>query len=181
MLLLVGQLACTAAVAVAFEQAPKLAPYVPTPMEVVDEMLGLAEVHREDVVYDLGSGDGRIVIRAAERFGAHGVGIDYAAELVDLARLNAAKAGVAHLVEFRVQDAMTVDVTPATVVALYLLQEGNRLLRPRLTSQLRRGARIVSHSFNMGDDWPPKRTRTFYDAAGLPRIIFLWHADGRVR
>jgi SAM-dependent methyltransferase len=160
--------------------APRLAPYVPTPQEVVDEMLTLAEVGPEDVLFDLGSGDGRIVITAARRLGARGVGVDIDPALVELARQNAAAAGVSHLVTFRVQDALTVDVADATVVALYLLPEGNARLRPRLTAQLSRGARIVSHSFDMGPEWPPHRTRRMYDAQGLPRILFLWHADGRV-
>ena len=126
-----------------------LAPYVPTPYDVVNRMLELAGVTRDDVVYDLGCGDGRIVITAAERFGARGVGIDYDPERIAEANANAARRGVQDLVTFIQQDAMEADVSDATVVTLYLLSSSNRKLRPILTRQLRPGARIVSHAFRM--------------------------------
>ncbi|MBI3000200.1 MAG: class I SAM-dependent methyltransferase [Deltaproteobacteria bacterium] len=107
-------------------------PFVPTPVEVADRMLGLAGVTKDDVVYDLGSGDGRIVIRAAKKFGARGVGFEIDSELVKLARKKAAEEGVSHLVEFREQDALTADVTPATVVTLYMLPWFNEKIRPIL-------------------------------------------------
>ena len=157
-----------------------LAPYVPTPYDVVNRMLELAGVTRDDVVYDLGCGDGRIVITAAERFGARGVGIDYDPERIAEARANAARRGVQDLVTFIQQDAMEADVSEATVVTLYLLSSSNRKLRPILTRQLAPGARIVSHAFRMGD-WRPDVTREFEDERGTPRTLHLWRADGVVR
>jgi ribosomal protein L11 methylase PrmA len=153
---------------------------VATPPEVVERMLRLAGVGPRDVVYDLGCGDGRIVIAAAQLFGARGVGVDLDANLINQADANARAAGVAQRVTFRVQDALTVDVSDATVVALYLLSASNVTLRPILTRQLRRGARIVSHSFAMGD-WEPDVVDSFNDAGGTARTLYLWKADGRVR
>jgi SAM-dependent methyltransferase len=157
-----------------------LAPYVPTPQDVVDRMLELAGVTRDDVVYDLGCGDGRIVITAAKRYGARGVGIDIDPQRIAESRANAKQAGVESLVEFRQQDAMTVDVSPATVVTLYLLSASNVRLRPILTAQLRPGARIVSHAFSMGN-WQPERVETFKDERGMTRTLYRWIADGTVR
>ena len=162
------------------QQEESLAPYVPTPYDVVNRMLELAEVTRDDVVYDLGCGDGRIVITAAERFGARGVGIDYDPERIAEANANAARRGVQDLVTFIRQDAMEADVSEATVVTLYLLSSSNRKLRPILTRQLRPGARIVSHAFRMGD-WRPDVTREFEDERGTTRTLHLWRADGVVR
>jgi len=157
-----------------------LAPFVPTPPEVVDRMLKLAEVSPKDVVYDLGCGDGRIVITAAQKYGARGVGVDIDPERIAESQANAKKAGVEKLVTFKLQDAMTVDVSPATVVTLYLLSSSNMKLRPILTRQLKPGARIVSHAFSMGD-WEPLKTETFEDANGISRTLYLWKADGKVR
>ena len=159
---------------------PTLAPFVPTPQDVVDRMLSVAEVTSMDVVYDLGSGDGRIVIAAAKTYGARGVGIDIDPERISEARANARQAGVAHLTDFRQGDALQADVSPATVVTLYLVSSANLQLRPLLTRQLRPGARIVSHAFAMGD-WPPAKTDRFKDAQGDERVIYLWRADGTVR
>ena len=128
-----------------------LAPFVPTPQDVVDRMLELAGVTRDDVVYDLGCGDGRIVITAAQRYGARGVGVDIDPQRIAESKANAEREGVADLVEFVQQDALTVDVSDATVVTLYLLSSSNMKLRPLLTSQLLPGARIVSHAFSMGN------------------------------
>jgi ubiquinone/menaquinone biosynthesis C-methylase UbiE len=161
-------------------QGSSLAPFVPSPQEVVDRMLALAGVTASDVVYDLGCGDGRIVITAAQRYGARAVGVDIDPARVAESEANAKKAGVEKLVSFVLEDAMKVDVSPATVVTLYLLSSSNRKLRPILTRQLKPGARIVSHSFDMGD-WEPAKKEVFEDAKGLPRIIFLWKADGKER
>jgi len=140
----------------------------------------LAKVGPADVVYDLGCGDGRIVIAAAQKFGARGVGVDIDARLISMAKDNAEAAGVGPQVEFLVQDAMTVDVSDATVVTLYLLSASNVKLRPILTRQLRAGARIVSHNFPIGD-WEPDVVDTFRDAGGVTRTLYLWMADGTVR
>src|SRR5688500_8747907 len=161
-------------------QGRNLAPYVATPQDVVERMLTLARVGPEDVVYDLGCGDGRIVITAAQKFGARGVGVDIDANLINQAEANAKAAGVERRVKFLVQDAMTVDVSDATVVTLYLLSASNVKLRPILTKQLRRGARIVSHSFAIGD-WEPEVVDTFRDAAGVSRTLYLWNFDGKFR
>ena len=161
-------------------QTRSLAPYVPTPSDVVERMLTLAKIGARDVVYDLGCGDGRIIITAAQKFGARGVGVDIDANLINQAEANAKAAGVDRRVKFLVQDAMTVDVSDATVVTLYLLSASNVKLRPILTRQLRRGARIVSHSFAMGD-WEPEVVDTFRDASGTSRTLYLWTTDGKVR
>jgi SAM-dependent methyltransferase len=157
-------------------QTPR-APYAATPPDVVDRMLALAQVGPGDVVYDLGSGDGRIVIAAAQKFGARGVGIDIDPARVEEATANARRAGVEKLVTFRVQDALEADVTEATVVTLYLVSALNVKLRPRLTAQLRPGARIVSHNFAMGD-WDPDTVDVFTGADGLSRTLYLWRIRG---
>jgi len=162
------------------QQNRSLAPFVATPSDVVERMLTLAKVGPGDVVYDLGCGDGRIVIAAAQKFGARGIGVDIDARLINEAKANAKAAGVERQVTFLVQDALTVDVSDATVVTLYLLSASNVKLRPILTRQLRRGARIVSHSFAMGD-WEPDVVDTFRDTAGTSRTLYLWNVDGNVR
>ena len=160
--------------------APHLAPYVPTPQEVVDRMLQLASVSKADVVYDLGCGDGRIPITAAKVYGARGIGVDIDPQRIAEANENAKRAGVSHLVSFKLQDALATDVTDATVVTLYLLSASNLKLRPILTQQLKPGARIVSHAFSMGD-WQADKVDTFTDAANSQRTLYLWKADGKVR
>jgi SAM-dependent methyltransferase len=155
-----------------------LAPFVATPEQVVDEMLRLANVGTNDVVYDLGSGDGRIVITAAKTFGARGVGVELDTALVSQSTENARRAGVAHLVEFRHQDVMTVDVSPATVVTIYLSREANLKLLPTLQTQLRPGSRVVSHDFDMGD-WRPEAIRPLLDESGMMRTLYLWRITGR--
>lgn len=157
-----------------------LAPFVASPMDVVDRMLTLAKVGPDDVVYDLGCGDGRIVIAAAQKFGARGVGVDIDPRLIVQAEANARAAGVRNRVTFVIGDAMKVDVSDATVVTLYLLSASNVKLRPILTKQLRTGARIVSHSFAIGD-WEPDVVDTFRDAAGTSRTLYLWNFDGVYR
>lgn len=161
-------------------QSASLAPYVATPEDVVDRMLMLARTGRSDVVYDLGCGDGRIVIAAAQKYGARGVGIDIDEGLIARARAAAEAAGVSQLVSFRVQDAMTVDVSDATVVTLYLLAASNAKLRPLITARLRPGARIVAHNYPVGGGWEPEVVDNFIDRAGTMRTLYLWTADGKV-
>jgi predicted TPR repeat methyltransferase len=131
-------------------------PYIQTPQDVVDEMLRLANVQATDKLYDLGSGDGRIVVTAATKFGTRGVGVDLDPERVQEAKNNARRAGVTDLVEFRQQDLFNTDLRDATVVTLYLLPEINLRLRPKLLQELKPGTRIVSHAFDMGD-WQPEK------------------------
>jgi SAM-dependent methyltransferase len=138
---------------------PKLdVPYVPTPQPVVDRMLELANVKKNDVLYDLGCGDGRIVVTAAKKYGAKAVGIDINPVRIEEAKANAKDAGVTDRVEFRIANLFETDVSPASVLTLYLLPDINRKLRPQLWKQLKVGTRIVSHDFDMGDEWPPERT-----------------------
>ncbi|MEA5570034.1 SAM-dependent methyltransferase [Calothrix sp. UHCC 0171] len=131
--------------------------YVPTPQEVVDKMLEVAKVGKNDILYDLGSGDGRIPITAAKKFGTQGVGIDIDPERIKEANANAAKEGVTDKVKFLQQDLFKTDFSKATVVTLYLLPELNVRLRSQLFEQLKPGTRIVSHAFDMGD-WKPEKT-----------------------
>jgi precorrin-6B methylase 2 len=151
-----------------------LAPFHATPADVVDRMLALATVTREDVVMDLGCGDGRIPIRAAQKYGARGIGVDIDPRLIEQSKANAKKAGVENLVEFRVEDALATDVSKATVVTLYLLGSSNAKLRPILTSKLKPGARIVSHAFSMGIDWPADQVDHFTSASGDEVTLYLW-------
>jgi len=151
----------------------QLAPFDPTPQEVVERMLALAGVKKGDVVYDLGSGDGRMVITAAKRYGVKAVGFEIDQGLVKLARENIRKDGVEKLVEIRQQDFMTADLSRATVVTLYLSYDGNLALRPRLMSQLKPGARVVSNTFDMGD-WQPKIVETYRDATGDTHLLYYW-------
>jgi SAM-dependent methyltransferase len=133
--------------------------YVPTPQELVDVMLGMANIGKDDIVYDLGSGDGRLVITAAKKYGASGIGIDIDPERIGEARENAKKAGVEDKVRFLEQDIFKSDFHDATVVTLYLLEELNLRLRPHIFAQVKPGTRVVSHAFTMGD-WEPDAERT---------------------
>jgi SAM-dependent methyltransferase len=142
--------------------------YVPTPQNVVDAMLKIANVTAKDVVYDLGSGDGRIPITAAEKYGARGVGIDINPERIKEANANLAKSKAGDKVRFLNQDLFETDLSPATVITLYLLPSLNQKLIPKL-KQLKPGTRIVSHSFDMGTDWPPEKTE---DVQG--RMVYYW-------
>jgi SAM-dependent methyltransferase len=150
--------------------------WVPSAPEVITAMLEAANVGPGDVVYDLGCGEGEILIAAAARYGARGVGVDLDPERIRNARLNAAEAGVIDRVTFIEQDLFTTDVTPATVVTLYLLPELNERLRPKLLRDLRPGARIVSHDWGIGD-WTPERTIE----VPLARVhrVFLWRVPAR--
>ena len=143
--------------------------YVPTPQAVVDAMLKMAALTGTDVVYDLGSGDGRIPITAAERYGARGVGIDIDPRRVTEANENAKVAGVTDKVTFLVQDLFTSDFRDATVVTLYLSPSLNERLIPKLKAELKPGTRIVSHAFDMGDTWPPEKKE---EVAG--KTIYFW-------
>lgn len=161
---------------VAVPSAPRyiLAPFVPTPPEVVERMLDLAGVTSADTVYDLGCGDGRIAIAAAKR-GARAVGVDIEAHWVEESQKNAVAAGVSELASFELQDALTADLAPATVVMLYLVEWSTRMLDEKLAAELRPGARIVSHSFSMGDR-PAEKTEQWVDATGQQRTLRLWIA-----
>ena len=143
--------------------------YVPTPHEIVDRMLVVAKVRAGDVVYDLGCGDGRMVIAAAKKYGTRGVGVDLDPARIREARANAKRAGVEGLVSFKVADMFETDIREATVVMLYLLPELNRRLKPKLFAELRPGARVVSHDWDMGRDWPPEE----YHKLGGDGI-YLW-------
>lgn len=149
--------------------------HLPTPAPVVMEMLRLARVSPADVVYDLGSGDGRIPIAAARDFGARGVGIELDARLIALARCNAREAGVVDRVDFRQEDLLGTDLREATVVTLFLFPELNRRLKAKLLAELKPGTRIVSHRFDLGD-WPPERIE---QSGGHP--ILLWTVPAQPR
>lgn len=151
-----------------------LAPFVPSADDVVDRMLTLADVRKEDTVMDLGSGDGRIPIRAALKFGARGIGVDIDPRLIAQSKANARTAGVENLVDFRLEDAMITDVSEATVVTLYLLSSSNAKLRPKLVKELKPGARIVSQAFSMGPEWPADTVERFVSARGDDVTLYLW-------
>jgi SAM-dependent methyltransferase len=151
----------------------QVAPFDPAPQEVVQRMLVLAGVKKDDVVYDLGSGDGRILIAAAKKYGVRAVGFEIDPGLVKLARENARREGVEKLVEIREQDFLTANLSPASVVTLYLSYDGNLSVRPQLLQQLKPGARVVSYVFDMGD-WQPKIAETYRDAAGDSHPLYLW-------
>jgi len=142
--------------------------FVPTPQDVVDDMLRLANVQKGDVLYDLGSGDGRIPITAARRYGIRATGIDIDADRIREANENAKKAGVTHLVQFRQEDLFAADFKDATVITLYLLPDLNVKLRPKLWNELKPGTRIVSHQFEMGA-WKPEKK---LESNG--RTIYFW-------
>jgi SAM-dependent methyltransferase len=139
-----------------FAQENEKVPYVPSPIEVVDRMLEFADVKKGDVVFDVGSGDGRMVIQAAKKYGAKGVGLELDPQLVELARAEAKRQGVEPLVEFRQGDALKADLSAATVVTLYMLPSFNKQLRPILEKQLKSGARVVVHDYPV-EGWFPVR------------------------
>ena len=145
------------AVAHAGADFPEEIPFVPTPIEVVDKMLELAEVKKGDVVYDLGSGDGRIVIRAAKKYGVRAVGIEMDPLLLAKARQDAKSSGVSHLVEFRAEDAMKVNLSKATVVTLYMLPWFNEAMKPSFKKFLKPGSLIIAHDFGI-EGWEPHKS-----------------------
>ncbi|MDX1983773.1 MAG: methyltransferase domain-containing protein [Bryobacteraceae bacterium] len=151
-----------------FEEGKGDVPYVPTPEQIVDEMLKLAGVKPSDVVYDLGCGDGRIVVRAARQFGARGVGIDIDPGRIREANERARAEGIADRVRFIEQDLFLADISEATVVTLYLLTTVNKRLRPKLLADLKPGARVVSHQFDM-EDWKPAKK-----IVKNGRVLYLW-------
>lgn len=155
------------------DESPYVAPYVPTPQEVVDRMWQIAELKSGDLVYDLGSGDGRIVITAAAWYRVRAVGFEISPDLVKLSRENVKHAGLEDLVEIRDEDILNIDLSPATVVTLYLYPGANLRLRPMLLSALKPGSRVVSHQFAMGS-WKPDRIEQVTDASGIARTLYLW-------
>jgi tRNA G37 N-methylase Trm5 len=158
-------------------QEGKIVPYVPTPQEVVDRMLDLAGVKKGDVVYDLGSGDGRIVVTAAKKFGVKAIGFEIDPQRIKESHENIKKAGVEKLVEIRQQDIRTVDLSEATVLTMYLLPEVNLMVRPNIWKQMKAGSRIVSHDFDMGD-WKPLKTEHVKDGSNWDHTLYLWHVEG---
>ena len=153
--------------------------YYPTPPETVAEMLRLANIKKGDVLYDLGSGDGRIPIAAAKQFGIRAVGIEIDPKLITKAESIARTAGVAELVHFRNEDMFRIDVSEANIVTLYLSEKLNVLLRPKLLRELRPGSRIISHDFRMGD-WKPEQT-VRVPWGKLYRTVYLWTVQPRGR
>lgn len=173
-------LACLIAASMVFAQSPARTPdvpFVPTSQELVVQMLKLANVSKGDTVYDLGCGDGRIVITAAKQFGAHAVGVDINPERIKEANENAHKAGVTDKVRFVEGDLFTAEIRPATVVTLYLLPNVNLKLRPRLLKELKPGTRVVSHSFDM-DDWKPEKE---IDVNGSRLYLWMIPENGEMK
>jgi protein-L-isoaspartate O-methyltransferase len=167
------------------QEAPQTAPFITTPPEVVARMLELARTGPEDFVIDLGSGDGRIVIRAARAHGARGLGVDLDAALVERARRNAEAAGVAERVRFEVRDALRTELAPASVVTIYLLPFLLDRLAPRLLSELEPGARVVTHAFPL-KSWPPDRAETVrlsrsHEGQGDTSRIYLYVVPAQAR
>ena len=147
-------------------------PYVPTPEVIVDEMLKMAEVDGKDVLFDLGSGDGRIPISAAKRFGTRGVGIDLNPERVSEAKEKARQEKVTEKVQFYEGNLFDFDLSEATVISLYLFPEVNMKLRPKLLS-LKPGTRVISHNYDMGD-WKPEKSKKIRAPNGSEHTIYLW-------
>lgn len=160
----------------AVAQEGKIVPYVPTPQEVVDRMLELAEVKKGDVVYDLGSGDGRIVVTAAKKYGVKAIGFEIDPQRIKESHENIKKAGVENLVEIRQQDIRTVDLSAASVLTMYLLPEVNLMIRPNIWKQMKPGSRVVSHDFDMGD-WKPLKTEHIKDGTSWEHTLYLWHVE----
>lgn len=150
-----------------------LAPFVPTPPDVVERMLKLANTGGDDFVFDLGCGDGRVLIAAALKYGARGFGVDAEPYRVSESQENAKAAGVDHLITIRLQDAITVDLSEATVIMFYLVQWSTDKLKELIQSQAKPGTRIVSHSFPM-TGWEPTKCEELVDSSGVTHKIFLW-------
>ena len=174
-LLLILAILVTTVVPPAWAQQPLRSPdviFVPTPQEVVDAMLKLAKVTKNDVIYDLGSGDGRIPITAAKTYGARGVGIDIDPQRIKEATENLKTAGVGDRVKFLNQDLFTTDISEATVVTLYLLPSLNVKLIPKLNKELKPGTRIVSHAFDMSSDGTERKPKETLNVNG--RTVYFW-------
>lgn len=157
-------------------ESKKIVPFVPTPQDVVERMLELAEVKKGDIVYDLGSGDGRIVITAAKKYGVRAVGFEIDPKLVRESREKIRREKLEHLAEIREQDILTVDLSPATVLTMYLLPEVNLKLKPKILSQLKPGSRVVSHDFDMGE-WQAEKVVNVGDSD----TVYLWRIPERRR
>jgi cyclopropane fatty-acyl-phospholipid synthase-like methyltransferase len=147
-------------------------PFIPTPAHVIDRMLELAEIQSTDVIYDIGSGDGRIVIRAAKKYGTRGVGIEIDGELVDRSRTRAGAEGVDHLAKFRQEDALQADISEASVVTLYMFPDFNNKVAPKLR-KLKSGARVVSHDFGI-EGWAPTEMEKVADTRFHTHTLYLW-------
>jgi cyclopropane fatty-acyl-phospholipid synthase-like methyltransferase len=174
-LLLILAILVTTVVVPAWAQQPLRSPdviFVPTPQEVVDAMLKLAKVTKNDVIYDLGSGDGRIPITAAKTYGARGVGIDIDPQRIKEATENLKTAGVGDRVKFLNQDLFTTDISEATVVTLYLLPSLNVKLIPKLNKELKPGTRVVSHAFDMSSDGTERKPKETLNVNG--RTVYFW-------
>ena len=170
-LMLIGMAAAVGAQSPSPEK-PLDVPYVPTKEPIVDRMLQMANIKPGDVIYDLGCGDGRIVIAAAKRYGIRGVGIDIDPQRIAEAQENAKKAGVADRVQFIQGDLFDADIKGASVVTLYLLPDVNMRLRPKLLSDLKPGSRIVSHNYDLGD-WKPEQTAKI-TVDGTEHVVYAW-------
>lgn len=157
------------------EDAEDLAPFVPTPPEVVDKMLELAKAGKDSVIYDIGCGDGRIVVTAAKKYGSRGVGIDIDPVRIKESKANAKESGVEKLVKFREEDATKTDISPATIVTLYLLSESNELLRPKFERELKPGTLVVTHNYIV-PGWEGKEidSATLTDTEGKSHSVFLY-------
>jgi len=164
------------AAALVSAQEGKIVPYVPTPQEVVDRMLELAQVKKGDVVYDLGSGDGRIVVTAAKKYGVKAIGFEIDPQRIKESHENIKKAGVENLVEIRQQDIRTVDLSAANVLTMYLLTEVNLMIRPNIWKQMKPGSRIVSHDFDMAE-WKPLKTEHIKDGSSWDHTLYLWQIE----
>jgi ribosomal protein L11 methylase PrmA len=175
--IVLATLALTTVFSQEVKKRPLDVPYVPTTEVAVREMLKLANVQKSDVLYDLGCGDGRIVIEAAKAYGARGVGIDIDPDRIKEARENAKKAGVLNLVRFEEKDLFDADIREATVVTLFLLPRINLKLRPKLVADLKPGTRVVSNTFDMGD-WKAEKEASLAESSdqytGLSQKFFLW-------
>jgi tRNA G37 N-methylase Trm5 len=163
-------------IAAVHAQEGKIVPYVPTPQEIVDRMLEMAQVKKGDVLYDLGSGDGRIVVTAAKKYGVRAIGFEIDPERIKESHANIKKAGVEKLVEIRQQDIRTVDLSGATVLTMYLLPEVNLMIRPNIWKQMKPGSRVVSHDFDMGD-WKPLKAEKVKDNSNWDHDLYLWHVE----
>ena len=155
---------------------PRADPKTRTVTKVVDRMLELAQVKKGDVVYDLGSGDGRIVVTAAKKYGVKAIGFEIDPQRIKESHENIKKAGVENLVEIRQQDIRTVDLSAANVLTMYLLPEVNLMIRPNIWKQMKPGSRIVSHDFDMAE-WKPVKTEHIKDGSNWDHTLYLWQID----
>src|ERR1043166_2899657 len=160
------------------EESKKIVPYVPTPQEVVEKMLDRAQVKKGDIAYDPGSGAGRMVVTAAKKYGVRAIGFEIDPQRIKESHENIKKAGVEKLVEIRQQDIRTVDLSPASVLTMYLLPEVNLMIRPNIWKQMKPGSRVVSHDFDMGDG---KRLRPeqLKEDRGWDKTLYMWRVEAK--